>query len=107
MTIFDYRRALSQDGVFVLVGGGLVRIFQGMLLGPFLSLIGRKKFDFLLANINRKDLVSLKDLLAAGKAAAVIDYPLCEAAEALRYLERRHARGKVGLTVDHGAGTQQ
>jgi NADPH:quinone reductase-like Zn-dependent oxidoreductase len=34
----------------------------------------------------------------------VIDrrYPLSETAEALRYLEKGHARGKVVVTVDSG-----
>src|SRR5712692_3925383 len=106
-SIFDYRRALSQDGIYVTVGGGLVQILQTMLLGPLLSLVGRKKTCFFIANINQKDLVSLKDLLAAGKVAPVIDrrYPLSDAAEALRYLEERHARGKVVLTVEHSNGT--
>jgi len=31
-SIFDYRRALSQDGIYVTVGGGLVQILQTMLL---------------------------------------------------------------------------
>ncbi len=106
-SIFDYRRALSQDGIYVTVGGGLVQILQTMLLGPLLSLVGSKKTCFFIANINQKDLVSLKDLLAAGKVAPVIDrrYPLSDAAEALRYLEERHARGKVVLTVEHSNGT--
>src|SRR6266516_8175079 len=68
-SIFDYRHALSQDGIYVIVGGSLVRIFQGILLGPLLSLIGNKKTCFFIANINQKDLVFLKDLLAAGKVA--------------------------------------
>jgi len=42
-SIFDYRRALSPHGIYVLVGGGLVRILQGVLLGPLLSLIGSKR----------------------------------------------------------------
>ena len=106
-SIFDYRRALSQDGIYVLVGGGLVQVFQAMLLGPLLSLIGSKKPCFFIANINQKDLLFLKDLLAAGKVAPVIDrrYPLSGLAEALRYLEERHARGKVVLTVEHSNGT--
>jgi NADPH:quinone reductase-like Zn-dependent oxidoreductase len=33
-SIFDYRRALSRDGIYVLVGGGLAQIFQAFLLGP-------------------------------------------------------------------------
>jgi NADPH:quinone reductase-like Zn-dependent oxidoreductase len=106
-SIFDYRRALSQEGIYVLVGGGLVQVFQAMLVGPLLSLIGSKKTCFFIGKANQKDLVFLKDLLAAGKVSPVIDrrYPLSGAADALRYLEERHARGKVVLTVDHSNGT--
>jgi NADPH:quinone reductase-like Zn-dependent oxidoreductase len=106
-SIFDYRRALSQDGIYVLVGGGLARIFQAMLLAPLLSLLGSKKTRFFIANINQKDLVFLKELIEAGKVVPVIDrrYPLSDAAEALRYLEERHAQGKVVLIAGHGNDT--
>src|SRR5258705_1074311 len=53
-SIFDYRRALSQDGIYVIVGGGLPQIFQGMLLAPLLSRIGSIKACFFIANINHK-----------------------------------------------------
>ena len=78
-----------------------------MLLAPLLSRIGSKKTCFFVANINQKDLVSLKGLLEAGKIVPVIDrrYPLSDAAEALRYLEERHAQGKIVLTVEHSNGT--
>jgi len=101
-SIFDYRRALSRDGIYVVVGGGLARIFQAMILAPLLSLIGTKKTCFFIANINRKDLVFLKELLEARKVVPVIDrrYPLSDAAEALRYLEERHAQGKIVLTIE-------
>src|SRR2546427_933839 len=106
-SMFDYRRALSQDGIYVLAGGGLPQIFQGMLLAPLLSRIGSKKTCSFIANINQKHLVSRKDLLEAGKVVPVIDrrYPLSDAAEALRYLEERHAQGKIVLTVEHSNGT--
>jgi NADPH:quinone reductase-like Zn-dependent oxidoreductase len=102
-SIFDYRRALSPHGIFVLVGGGLARILQGMLLGPLLSLMGSKKMCFFIANMNQKDLVFLKDLFEAGKVVPVIDkrYSLSEVAEALRYLEEGHAQGKVVINVEH------
>jgi hypothetical protein len=35
-SIFDYRRALSQDGIYVMAGGGLSQSLQATLLGPFL-----------------------------------------------------------------------
>src|SRR5438445_3460380 len=59
-SIFDYRRALSQNGIYVLVGGGLVQILQTLLLIPLLSVIGSKKPCFFVANVNQKDLVFLK-----------------------------------------------
>lgn len=96
-SIFDYRRALTQDGIYVIVGGGLARILQTMLLAPLLSRIGNKKVRFFVANINKKDLVLLRDLLEAGKVVPVIDrrYPLNDAAEALLYAGNGHARGKI------------
>jgi NADPH:quinone reductase-like Zn-dependent oxidoreductase len=102
-SMFDYRRVLSRDGIYVLVGGGMVQILQTMLLGSLLSRIGGMKTCFFIANINRKDLVFLKDLLEAGKVVPVIDrrYPLSDVAEALRYLEKKHAQGKVVITVQH------
>lgn len=49
----------------------------------------------------QQDLLTLKELIEAGKLTPVIDrtYPLSEAAEAIRYLDQGHARGKVVLTV--------
>jgi len=107
-SIFDYRRALSRDGIYVVVGGDLARIFQTMLLAPLMSRIGSKKTCFFIAKINQKDLVFLKGLLETGKVVPVIDrrYPLSDAAEALRYLEQRHAQGKIVLTVEHSSNAQ-
>jgi len=106
-SIFDYRRALSPDGIYVMAGGGWAQILQAMFLGPLLSLFGSKKTFFFIAKVNQRDLVFLKDLLAAGKVVPVIDrrYPLSEAAEALRSLAEGHARGKVVLTVQPSIGT--
>ena len=107
-SLFDYRRALSQDGIYVVVGGDLARIFRTILLAPLLSRFGSKKTRFFIAKINQKDLVFLKALLEAGKVVPVIDrcYALSDAAEALRYLEQRHARGKIVLTVEHSKNAQ-
>jgi NADPH:quinone reductase-like Zn-dependent oxidoreductase len=104
-SIFDYRRVLTQDGIYVMAGGGVVQAIQVALLGPLLSLLGRKKMCFFIAKINQKDLAFLADLLAAGKVVPVIDrrYPLSAAAEALRYLAEGHAQGKIVITVKHSS----
>lgn len=102
-SIFDYRRSLAPNGTYVVVGGALPQIFQGMLLAPLLSRLGGKKTCFFIAKINQNDLLFLRALLETRKIVPVIDrrYPLSDAAEALRYLAHKHAQGKVVLTVDH------
>jgi NADPH:quinone reductase-like Zn-dependent oxidoreductase len=74
-----------------------------MLLGPLLSLIGRKKIRSFWAKLNKTDLGLLADLLESGKVVPIIDrrYPLSETAEAVRNLEEGHARGKVVITAEH------
>ena len=102
-SIFDYRRLLTQNGIYVIAGGAVSQIFQGMLLAPLLSRMGSKKVGFFIANINHKDLVFLKELLEAGKVVPVIDrrYPLSDVPRAIRYLEEGHAQGKIVITIEH------
>ena len=102
-SILDYRRALTPRGRYVAIGGSKSQVLQGIIVGPVLSMIGSKKMGFMgIARPNKKDLVTVKELVEAGKVAPVIDrsYPLAEAAEAMRYLAGGHAQGKVVVTVD-------
>ncbi len=101
-SIFDYKRALSPKGIYVSTGGSMAQVFQGLLLGPFISMIGSKKLGGMMVKPN-KDLAFVKELIEAGKVKPVIDrcYPLNEAAEALRYYGEGHARGKVVITMEH------
>lgn len=50
---------------------------------------------------NVGELEYLKQLIEAGELIPVVDrtYPLDEVAEAMRYLEQEHARGKVVVTL--------
>ena len=38
----DYKRALSPQGIYVMIGGSMKQIFQAMLLGPLMSKKGGK-----------------------------------------------------------------
>ncbi len=112
-SIFDYKRALSPKGTYVATGGSLrgpkamAQFFQAMLLGPWISMTGSKKLGNWHLKINQRDLVFMKELIEAGKVRPVIDrrYTLSEVAEALRYYEEGHARGKVVITVEHNNKT--
>ena len=100
-SIFDYKRALSPRGIYVMTGGSWAQIFQALFIGPWLSLAGSKKLGPLTVKPNR-DLAFMKELIEAGKVKPVIDrcYPLAETAEAFRYYGAGHARGKVVVTVE-------
>ena len=102
-SVSDYKRALRPQGICVIAGfSTLSRLFGHVVLGPLLSMTGKKKIGLMgLAKPNHFGLVFVKDLLETRKVVPVIDrrYPLSETAEAIRYLEGRHARGKVVITV--------
>jgi NADPH:quinone reductase-like Zn-dependent oxidoreductase len=98
-SIFDYKRALGPNGIYVFVGGS--GMIQTMLFGGLISKIGHKKMGLFIAKRSKEDLVFLKDLLERGKVKPVIDrrYPLNDAPKALMYLEEGHAKGKIAITV--------
>jgi NADPH:quinone reductase-like Zn-dependent oxidoreductase len=100
-SIFAYKRALSPKGIYVMTGGSWVQIFQALLIGPWISIIGSRKLGALTVKPNR-DLAFMKELIETGKVKPVIDrcYPLAETAEAFRYYGEGHARGKVVITVE-------
>lgn len=100
-SLFDYRRMLKPGGTFVVVGGGGRAMLQSLLVAPFLSLFGSRKMRFLLSKSDIADLALLAELLASRQIVTAIDrrYPLAETAEAIRYVEQGHARGKVIITV--------
>jgi NADPH:quinone reductase-like Zn-dependent oxidoreductase len=112
-SIFDYKRALSPKGRYVATGGSMrgpkamAQVYQALLLGPLISMTGKKKFSILTLRIHQRDLLFIKGLIEAGKVKPVLDrrYPLSEIAEALRYYSEGHARGKVVITVDQNNNT--
>lgn len=102
----DCRRVMRPDGKLVMVGAPpngrrlgpiLARLLTGMIWSRFAS---QKMLPFLAKN-SKEDLLVLKELIEAGKVTPVIDrtYPLSQTAEAIRYLEQGHVRGKVVITV--------
>lgn len=100
-SIAAYKRALTPGGTYVMSGGTTPQMFQAILLGPWMSRTGSNKMGNLLARPSTEDLACVKAFVEAGNVVSVIDrsYPLSEVAEAIRYLEQGHARGKVVISV--------
>jgi NADPH:quinone reductase-like Zn-dependent oxidoreductase len=97
------RRILNPNGICVIAGVPpkvwvvLTRALKALVLSRFVS----QKFVMFIAKLRKEDLAILHDLMKAGKVTPVIDrlYTLSEVPEAIRYLEKGHARGKVVITL--------
>ena len=99
------RRALVPKGTLVIVGGetdgrwlgGTDRQLRALVLSRF---VGQRLGTFV-SRENHEDMLVLKELIEAGKVLPVIDrtYRLSEVPEAIRYLRKGHARGKVVITL--------
>ena len=96
-----YKRALTPQGIYVFTGGSPAQIFQSLFLGPLMSKSDGRKMTSVMQKANQKDLLFIRDLLEDGKIRPVIDecYTLSKTAEAFRYFEKGHARGKVVITI--------
>ena len=104
-SLSDLRRALSPNGIFVLVGAdkrGGTEIFTRIASAFLRSRLLKQRIVFFVAKPDLEDLSVLKELIEAGKVCPAIDrtFPLSEGAEAVRYLGTGQARAKVVITID-------
>jgi NADPH:quinone reductase-like Zn-dependent oxidoreductase len=102
-SMFRSRRALLPGGRYVTLGGGSLDLFQGIVVGPLLGLLGDRRAGLMLwwKPFHPTDVATLTDLVTAGHVTPAIDrrYPLDDVAEALRWVEDGRARGKVLITM--------
>jgi NADPH:quinone reductase-like Zn-dependent oxidoreductase len=101
-SILAYRRSLNPSGVYACVGGATGAILQALVLGPLLSSSGNRQLGVVGHDpFKPEDMVFLQELISADTLVPVIDksYPLSEVAEALRYVDAGHARGKVVISM--------
>jgi NADPH:quinone reductase-like Zn-dependent oxidoreductase len=99
-SILDCKRALSPKGNYVIVGGSMVRVFQALLLKPWISFTSKKKMR-IQGHKPNKDLAFLKELFEEGKVKSVIDkcYPLSEVPDAFRYFGEGRTLGKIVISM--------
>jgi NADPH:quinone reductase-like Zn-dependent oxidoreductase len=95
----DCRRALTPEGVLIPNSGhaGIGYLIRAFVRSLFMRQQGRP----FLSTPNQADLLALKELIESGKLTPVIDrtYPLSETPQALEYVGKGHASGKVVISV--------
>jgi NADPH:quinone reductase-like Zn-dependent oxidoreductase len=105
----ERRRILNPNGICVMAGlggagwhEGFATRLLGELNGYLRSRFVSQKFIAYIAQFNKADMSILADLMQTGKITPVIDrtFRFSETADALRYLETGHARGKVVITIE-------
>jgi NADPH:quinone reductase-like Zn-dependent oxidoreductase len=98
-----WRRTLRPDGAYVAMGGPTMWLLQALLVAPFMRLGGGRRMGLLLGwkPFHPHDVHTLEELIATGSVRPRIDrrFPLSDVAQALRYVDDGHARGKVVITI--------
>lgn len=102
-SVFSLRRVLKPGGTCIVTGfSTLAHMAHLMLLGgPAGKRAGQTIRSQGVAQVKQEDLVTIGELLASKKIEPFIDgrYPLSDTAEAMRYYEEEHARGKIIISV--------
>jgi NADPH:quinone reductase-like Zn-dependent oxidoreductase len=98
------RRVLKTGATVVVVGGprkGLLGPLGHVVRSKLASVFTSQKTRFFIAQLNKEDLETLRELLETGKMTSVIDsvYPLERIADALEHMGGGHPRGKIVVTV--------
>jgi NADPH:quinone reductase-like Zn-dependent oxidoreductase len=94
----DCKRALGPQGIYVTTEFSPALVLRGR----WISMTGGQKMVPMLTQPGQKDLVVLTELFQAGKVTLVIGRrydTLSDVPEALRYIGKGHAQGKVVITL--------
>jgi len=99
--ISDYLHSLKPEGTYVVAGGSMLQLVQAAGRSKKDPRDGSQRIVVISLAQSQKDLILIEELLESGQVVPVIDgcYPLSKTAEAFRYFENEHPKGKVVIRV--------
>ena len=97
---FAYARALKPGGIYVTVGGNIIRLLQAYILKSLVKWSTKKTISILALRPN-KDLNYINGLFEEGKIHCIIDgpYPFEKIPWAVRYFGEGKHKGKVVISL--------
>jgi NADPH:quinone reductase-like Zn-dependent oxidoreductase len=100
-SMFNIKRALKPNGVYAMVGGSMLRVFQLWLLSFCAPLTRESRKLCLVTEGPNKGLADLKEFIGTGTLTPIVDrtYPLEEVPEAMRYFGEGQHKGKIIITM--------
>ena len=100
--VSDYKRALVDAGICVLIGGTAKSIFNTLIIGSIVSKKEGRQYGLLMHRANSDDLKLYEEYFNSGKVKPIIDseYPLSEVPKAMHYFGTGKFNGKVVITME-------
>jgi len=100
-SVFKYARSLKKNGIYVTVGGSMVRLFEILLFGWLISLVSTKKLIILALQAN-KGLDRITELVEKGQIKPIIDgpYEFDRIPELIQYFGEGKHLGKIVVEID-------
>lgn len=96
-TFPDCKSSLNKDGVYI----STILTFQILFYMLWTGIAGSRKAKFVIPKVTMEDVKYISNLIEAGTVNPVVDrcFTLEQIAEAHRYSEAGHAKGKIVVTV--------
>jgi len=100
-SVFKYARSLKKNGIYVTVGGSMVRLFEILLFGWLIPLFSTKKLRILALQAN-KGLDRISELAEQGQIKPIIDgpYEFDRIPELIQYFGEGKHLGKIVVEID-------
>ena len=100
-SVFKISRSLKKKGIYITMGGSMVRLLEIAVIGSFISLFSGKKMSVLIHEPN-KGIDQLSELVEKGQVKPVVDgpYEFDQIPELIQYFGEGRHKGKIVVEMD-------